>query len=85
MNLYSILETHFPPHRDDWALETLIASRYTWADLEAGSAMMAHVLSDSSQGSGSRVVCQVEKSPEALMLYLACLRAGLVYVPLNTA
>lgn len=85
MNLYSILENHFPPHRDDWALETLSASRYTWADLEAGSAMMAHVLSDSSQGSGSRVVCQVEKSPEALMLYLACLRAGLVYVPLNTA
>jgi malonyl-CoA/methylmalonyl-CoA synthetase len=30
-------------------------------------------------------VVQVEKSPEALMLYLATLRAGLVYVPLNTA
>jgi malonyl-CoA/methylmalonyl-CoA synthetase len=85
MNLYSILETRFPTDHDKWALETLNTSPYTWADLEAGSAMMAHVLSDSSLGSGSRVVCQVEKSPEALMLYLACLRAGLVYVPLNTA
>src|SRR5690606_31855910 len=28
---------------------------------------------------------QVEKSPEALMLYLATIRAGLVYLPLNTA
>jgi malonyl-CoA/methylmalonyl-CoA synthetase len=28
---------------------------------------------------------QVDKSPEALLLYLATLRAGLVYVPLNTA
>jgi malonyl-CoA/methylmalonyl-CoA synthetase len=31
------------------------------------------------------VAVQVEKSPEALMLYLACLRAGAVYLPLNTA
>ena len=34
---------------------------------------------------GARVAVQVEKSPEALLLYLGCLRAGLVYLPLNTA
>src|SRR3546814_2266603 len=34
---------------------------------------------------GARVAVQVEKSPEALLLYLATLRAGLVYLPLNTA
>ena len=34
---------------------------------------------------GDRVAVQVEKSPECLMLYLATLRAGMVYVPLNTA
>ncbi|HEX5629166.1 MAG TPA: malonyl-CoA synthase, partial [Usitatibacteraceae bacterium] len=34
---------------------------------------------------GERVAVQVEKSPEALLLYLACLRAGLVYLPLNSA
>jgi malonyl-CoA/methylmalonyl-CoA synthetase len=31
------------------------------------------------------VAVQVEKSPEALFLYLATLRAGYVYLPLNTA
>jgi malonyl-CoA/methylmalonyl-CoA synthetase len=34
---------------------------------------------------GDRVVAQVEKSPEAVALYLACLRLGAVFVPLNTA
>jgi malonyl-CoA/methylmalonyl-CoA synthetase len=34
---------------------------------------------------GDRVAVQVEKSPEAFLLYLACLRTGAVFVPLNTA
>ncbi|MCA1409136.1 malonyl-CoA synthase [Ensifer sp. IC3342] len=34
---------------------------------------------------GDRVAVQVEKSAEALILYLACLRCGAVYLPLNTA
>jgi malonyl-CoA/methylmalonyl-CoA synthetase len=34
---------------------------------------------------GDRVAVQVEKSVQAVMLYLACLRAGVVYLPLNTA
>ena len=34
---------------------------------------------------GDRVVAQVEKSPEAIALYLACLRLGAAFVPLNTA
>ena len=34
---------------------------------------------------GDRVVAQVEKCPEAIALYLACLRRGAVFVPLNTA
>ena len=34
---------------------------------------------------GDRVAVQVEKSPEALLLYLGCARAGAVFLPLNTA
>ena len=34
---------------------------------------------------GDRVAVQVEKSPAMLMLYLGCLRAGAVFLPLNTA
>ena len=33
---------------------------------------------------GDRVIAQVQKSAEAVLLYLACLRAGAVYIPLNT-
>jgi malonyl-CoA/methylmalonyl-CoA synthetase len=85
MNLYRILEGNFPRQGGDWALEVPEVGRYSWADLQQGSAMLAHLLNQSTSGSGARVLCQVEKSVEALMLYLACLRAGLVYVPLNTA
>src|SRR5690606_37029820 len=34
---------------------------------------------------GDRVVAQVDKSPQAVALYLACLKVGAVFVPLNTA
>ena len=34
---------------------------------------------------GDRIVVQVEKSIEAVLLYLACLRYGAIYIPLNPA
>lgn len=34
---------------------------------------------------GERALVQVHKSPAAVILYLACLRAGVVFIPLNTA
>ena len=34
---------------------------------------------------GDRVAAQIAKSPDALALYAACVRAGLVFLPLNTA
>ena len=46
---------------------------------------MANLLASLRLPEGSRVAVQAEKSPEALLLYLATLRAGLVYLPLNTA
>ena len=44
----------------------------------------AHVLTAHGAKKGDRVAVQVEKSAENVFLYLACLRAGLVYLPLNT-
>ncbi|HEX3755602.1 MAG TPA: malonyl-CoA synthase [Rhizomicrobium sp.] len=49
------------------------------------SARIAHVLAAHGARPGDRVMVQVEKSAEALCLYLACLQAGAVYVPLNNA
>ena len=58
---------------------------YSYGDLEAVSARFAHTLAAQGVKTGDRVAVQVEKSPEALFLYLACLRLGAVYLPLNTA
>ena len=46
---------------------------------------IAAALAQRAVAPGDRVVAQVEKSPEAVALYLACLRSGAVFVPLNTA
>lgn len=50
----------------------------------AESAKLANLLVSKGVKPGDRVAVQVEKSARALMLYLACLRVGAVYLPLNT-
>lgn len=49
------------------------------------SAQMANLLTSLGVAAGDRVAVQVEKTPEALALYLAALRSGAVFLPLNTA
>ncbi len=49
------------------------------------TAQIAHVLSQTGLKAGDRVAVQVQKSPEALALYAACVQAGLIFLPLNTA
>ncbi len=66
-------------------LETPEGRILTYADFEALSARIAHALRARGVQVGDRVAAQVEKSPEALALYWACLRAGAAYLPLNTA
>ena len=56
----------------------------SFRDAFGAAARFAHVLAAHGVKPGDRVAAQVEKSPEALFLYLACLRAGAVYLPLNT-
>ncbi|HJV25964.1 MAG TPA: malonyl-CoA synthase [Aromatoleum sp.] len=84
-NLYVTLKAGFPADAAAPALETADAVRYTYGDLDRASARFAGVITNLGLRPGDRVVVQVEKSPEALFLYLACLRAGVVFVPLNTA
>ncbi|SHH86431.1 malonate--CoA ligase [Marivita hallyeonensis] len=49
------------------------------------TAQIAHVLNDHGLRPGDRLAAQVQKSPEALALYAACVQAGIVFLPLNTA
>lgn len=88
-NLFAALRAAFPADLDAVAVEAHAADgsplHYTWRDLEHASARMANLLASLQLPEGSRVAVQVEKSVEALMLYLATLRAGYVFLPLNTA
>ncbi len=57
----------------------------SYAALHARSAQYANALLDLGVRPGDRVLVQADKSAEAILLYLGCLRSGAVYVPLNTA
>ena len=84
-NLYAALRAQFPSHLDSTAVETDEGLHYSWRDLERASAMLANLLEGLNIPQGARIAVQVEKSVEAMMLYLATLRAGYVFLPLNTA
>ncbi|WP_340316067.1 malonate--CoA ligase [Rhizorhabdus argentea] len=83
-NLYARLASGFPePDRPFAHLPDGSVVRY--GEVEARSAGFAHVLRDHGVGIGDRVAVQAEKSIDMLMLYLGCLRAGAVFLPLNPA
>jgi malonyl-CoA/methylmalonyl-CoA synthetase len=87
-NLWVALRAAFPNDLDETAIETADAPaplRYSWRDLDRGTAMLANLIDSLDLPPHSRVAVQTEKSVEALMLYLAVLRAGHVYLPLNMA
>ncbi|MDY6944925.1 MAG: malonyl-CoA synthase [Pseudomonadota bacterium] len=66
-------------------LENEQGRRLSYADMWALTRRLAGSLASLQVAPGDRVVAQVEKSPEAIALYLACLQLGAAFVPLNTA
>ncbi len=82
--LYDQIQRRFPSP-DKVFLETGDGRKLTYGELADGSARMAGALASLGVAPGDRVAVQVEKSPEALLLYLGCLRAGAIFLPLNTA
>ena len=57
----------------------------SYGEIADRSAFLAGGLQAAGAVAGDRVVVQVDKSPDAVALYLGCLQAGFVYVPINTA
>ena len=83
-NLFSRLFDHLDdPNR--LAIEEPDGTRISYADLIARAGQMANVLVARGVKVGDRVAAQTEKSVPALVLYLATVRAGAIYLPLNTA
>ncbi len=84
-NLYHLLQGRFLTNSADPGLELAGDQTISYADLDDGSARIARLFQELALAPGDRVLVQAHKSPQAVMLYLACLRTGMVYVPLNTA
>jgi malonyl-CoA/methylmalonyl-CoA synthetase len=84
-NMYRQIENVARTLPEKLGLDTDNGRRYSYGDLDRECARYANALTEIGLGPGDRVAVQVEKSPQSLFLYLACLRAGLVYLPLNVA
>ncbi len=90
-NIYELFATKFAESLDSPFLTVPDELRapdqptLTYGQVDQRSAAMAAALADAGAKPGDRVVVQVDKSVDAVALYLACLRGGFVHVPLNTA
>ena len=83
-NLYALLRSHFAEHLEQPCVLIPGGAVIHYDDIDATSARIAHALLAAGCVPGDRVAVQTDKSWQVLALYLACLRAGLVYLPLNT-
>ena len=83
-HLFDSIRARMPP-LDRTFIETSDGRRFSYGDAFDLSSRMANGLVGLGVAPGDRVAVQVDKSPEAIVLYLACLRVGAVYLPLNTA
>jgi len=83
-NLYDLLASRFPkdPAAPCFLLE---GGDISYGEVVDGVGRIATLLAARGVVPGDRVAVQAEKSPQAVMLYLATLKAGAVYLPLNTA
>ncbi len=82
-NLFSVFTA--AAERTKPFIERPDGSLITYQDMEIDTARIANILSAMGLGPGDRVAVQVDKSAEALLVYLACLRLGAVYIPFNPA
>ena len=84
-NLYSAYKGGFPQDLSKPFLEQYDGSIISYSDLDEQSSQYANGFVDIGLKPGDRVSIQVNKSPEVIYIYLACLRSNLIFHPLNTA
>src|ERR1700712_1711554 len=84
-NLYTIFAARFPQDRTACCIETGCGRQYSWDEIDRGSARIANLLASPDRPPHARLAAHVDTSREAVMLCRAPLRAGLIYLPLNTA
>lgn len=83
-NLFDIFAAKMQSRGAANFITTPAGKEYSYADALAITERIAGALQHLGVKPGDRVAAQVDKSPEAILLYLATLRVGGVYLPLNT-
>ncbi|MBR0665469.1 AMP-binding protein [Roseomonas hellenica] len=81
-NVYAAFAARFPAP-DRLFVEAEDGRRLTYGEIPAATARIANLLRRLGIGPGDRVAGLLDKSPEALLLYLGCCRAGAVYLPIH--
>jgi malonyl-CoA/methylmalonyl-CoA synthetase len=84
-NFYATLSAKFTHNLEKPFLTTPYGAPFSYGSIDALAAKIAGALLETGAQAGDRILVQVDKSPENVALYFAAMRAGLVYVPLNTA
>ena len=84
-NLYTILQGGFPSDPDSACLILPDGGEVSYGMLQQESARYANLIVSLGVQPGDRVAVQVEKTAAAVLLYLGCLRAGAVFLPMNVA
>ncbi len=84
-NFYELLNRAFVEHADRPCLILPDGGSWSYGQIATLAGRIAQALRVRGVVVGDRVLVQVEKSPEAVALYLGCLQAAAVYVPINSA
>jgi malonyl-CoA/methylmalonyl-CoA synthetase len=84
-NLYGLLASRFPQDRAKPCFLLSDGQAISYGELEATAGRVASLLIARGVVPGDRVAMQVEKSVQAVAIYLATLMAGAVFLPLNSA
>ncbi|NID09816.1 AMP-binding protein [Fibrivirga algicola] len=82
MNLTQLFDLSLKGRRTTIALEFGPES-WTFGQLDEQANQMANVLADRGLQAGDRLAVYLENSPTFIQLYLACLRLGIIFVPVN--
>ncbi|MFD1190226.1 AMP-binding protein [Phenylobacterium conjunctum] len=85
MNLYDLLASRFPADRTKPCFLLPDGSAISYGELEDRTGRVAALLRARGVQTGDRVALQAPKSPQGVMVYLAALKIGAVFLPLNQA
>ena len=84
-NLFEAFSSSFEDAANRPALRLESGQVLTYCELAKEAGRLANALHAEGVAFGDRVAVQVDKSAENVGLYLACLKIGAIYLPLNTA